>query len=51
MIVKREKYYTKRFGKIGNTYYKQQQRKRTSFWLFGIVPLYIKDEVISGDYE
>lgn len=50
MIVKREKYYTKRFGKIG-TYYKKQQRKRTSFWLFGIIPLYIKDEVISGDYE
>ena len=51
MIVKREKYYIKKINKIGNTYYGSQKIKRTSFWLLGIIPLYIKNEVVSGDYE
>ncbi len=50
MIVKREKYYVKRINRIG-AYSESQNRKRTSFWLFGIIPLYIKDEVLSGAYE
>lgn len=48
MIVKREKYYVKR---INGSLYDRQRRKKTSFWLFGIIPLYIKTEVLSGDYE
>lgn len=48
MIVKREKYYVKRIN--GNPY-DGQRRKKTSFWLFGVIPLYVKDEVLSGDYE
>lgn len=47
MVVKREKLYIKRIN--GNM--QMQKRKKTSFWLFGIIPLYIKDEVLSGDYE
>jgi hypothetical protein len=50
MIVKREKYYIKYINKTKYSVGKQQ-RKRTSFWLLGIIPLYIKDEVINGDYE
>lgn len=48
MIIKREKFYIKR---INGIMYDMQKRKRTSFWLFGIIPLYIKEEVLSGNYE
>lgn len=51
MLIKREKYYKKKINKSGTWYYELQRRKRTSFWLFGIIPLYIKDEYISGDFE
>jgi hypothetical protein len=55
MIVKREKYYKKWVRK--NDYDRfwvkkgRQYMKRTSFWLFGIIPIYISNEVISGDYQ
>ena len=55
MIVKREKYYKKWVRK--NDYDRfwekkgRQYRKRTSFWLFGIIPIYISNEIISGDYQ
>lgn len=29
----------------------KQNVKQTSFWLLGIIPLYIKNEIINGDYE
>lgn len=46
MLVKRERFYIKKvkqsgyYTKVGEQYIKQ-----TSFWLFGIIPLYIKNEV------
>ena len=51
MIVKREKLFIKRINKISKTIYDIQKIKRTSFLLLGIFPLYIKDEIISGNYE
>jgi len=52
MIVKREKYYTK-YWNTGNSIYDHhsQKRKRTTYWLFGIIPVFINIEVLSGDYE
>lgn len=51
MIRKTEKYYTKRVNKIGDSYYGQQCRKRTIYWFLFIIPIFVKDEVIRGDYE
>lgn len=51
MLVKREKYFIKRINKINKTFYGEQKIKRTSYWLVGIIPLYIKNEVINGDWE
>lgn len=52
MIVKREKYYTWYSTKDKGIYFlKSQRRKRTSYWLLGIIPLFIKTEVLGGDYE
>lgn len=48
MIVRREHYYKKIKGK--KSLKKKQNRKTTSYWLLGIIPLYISVEVISGDY-
>ena len=47
MIVKRERLYKKFF----DNYTVVQARKRTSYWLLGIIPLYIKTEILSGDYH
>ena len=41
MIIKREKFFTKKEGIFTDTY------KKTSYWLFGIIPLYIKNEFIA----
>jgi hypothetical protein len=53
MIVKREKYFIKYFKKYSTDTFStgSQQCKRTSYWLFGFIPLFIKTEVIKGDYE
>ena len=51
MIVKREKYFIKKVNKIGRKYFGQQKIKRTSFWLLGVIPLYIRNEIIGGDWE
>jgi hypothetical protein len=51
MIIKREKYFTKKINRIGDFCYDTQYIKQTSFWLFGIIPLYIKNEVQKGRYE
>lgn len=40
MIVRREKIYTKKDGNFINTI------KRTSYWLFGIIPLFFDNEII-----
>jgi hypothetical protein len=51
MLRKTEKYYVKRINKICDSFYGSQQRKRTTWWLFFIIPIFIKDELIRGDYE
>lgn len=51
MIIRKEKYYLKKINKIGKTIYDVQERKRTTYLLFGIIPIFINDEVISGKYE
>ncbi len=43
MIIQNEKFYRKRKG-IYNCYY-----KRTSYMLFGIIPLYVKNILVSYD--
>lgn len=48
MIVRREKYYTKSKGKYPLR--KTQNRKMTSYWLLGVIPLFISIEVVSGSY-
>ena len=40
MIIKREKIYTKRDGFYTNTI------RSTSWWLFGIIPIFIYKEII-----
>lgn len=53
MIVRREKYFIKEWYKKDSydSHYRRQKRKRTSYWLLGIIPLFITTEVIDGDYE
>lgn len=51
MLVKKEKYYAKQVNKTTLFGCGYQYRKRTSFLLFGFIPVYIKDEVIDGKYE
>lgn len=52
MIVKREKYYTKSWN-VGNLVSdrRSQSRKMTSYWLFGIIPVFISIEILRGDYQ
>ena len=51
MIIRKEKYYIKKINKIGKTIYDVQERKRTTYLLLGIIPIFINDEVIGGKYE
>lgn len=57
MIRKTERYYIKRvvthkaMTKRSFNEYGRQQRKRTTYWLFYIIPIFISDEVVGGDYE
>lgn len=53
MIVKKEKYYIKKINIIDKKYgcYDTQNRKKTTYLLFGIIPIFISDEVIGGEYE
>lgn len=53
MFVKREKYFVKRWKSASYMDFrdKSQRCKRTSYWLFGIIPVFIKTEVIGGDYQ
>ena len=46
MIKKIEKYYTKTVNTFGKQY-----RKRTTYWLLFIIPIYVTDIAIKGDYE
>ena len=43
MIIKREKLIMKHYGPSMETY------KRTSYWLFGIIPLYIGDKFLKRE--
>ena len=56
MIRKTEKHYTKRIRKykgVNRTYdeYGTQYIKKTTYWLLFIIPIFIKNEVVKGDYE
>lgn len=52
MIVKKEKYYRKKINIINkDRCYDIQERKRTTYLLLGIIPIFINDEVIGGKYE
>jgi hypothetical protein len=51
MIRKTEKYYRKEINKIGKNYYGSQSIKRTTYWFLWIIPVFVKNEIISGDYE
>lgn len=52
MIIRKEKYYIKKINIISrNKIYDTQERKRTTYLLLGIIPIFINDEVISGKYE
>lgn len=51
MIKVTEKLYIKKINKIGFNYYEKQKRKRTTYWLFWIIPILVLDKVISGNYE
>ena len=43
MIVRREKIYSKKVSFYNET------RRQTSYWLLGIIPLYIKNEILRRD--
>lgn len=53
MIVKREKYFIRYFKKYSwdDLRTVSQNCKRTSYWLLGVIPIFIKTEIIKGDYE
>ena len=56
MIRKTEKYYKKKIitykSKIKEfNEYGKQNIKRTTCWLFFIIPIFIKEEVLNGEYE
>lgn len=56
MIKKTEKYYIKRIRTYkGSTRkfdkYGTQNIKITKYWLFFIIPIFVKQEVLRGDYE
>lgn len=52
MIVRKEKYYIKKINIIDKyKCYDEQKRKRTTYLFLGFMPIFINDEVISGDYE
>lgn len=56
MIRKTEKYYTKRVctnksSIKGFNNYGSQSIKKTTYWLFWIVPIFSKREIIGGSYE
>lgn len=42
MIIKREKLYRKKHGIYMDTY------KRTSYWLLGIIPIYIDNKLLNS---
>lgn len=48
MIIRRERYYVKSKGKY--PFRKTQNKKMTSYWLLGIIPIFISIEVLSGSY-
>lgn len=51
MIRKTERFFIKRINRNTTRSYDTQHIKRTTYWLFFIFPIFIKDEVIKGDYE
>lgn len=52
MIVRKEKYYRKKINIINkNTCYDIQDRKRITYSLFGIIPIFIDDKAIGGQLE
>jgi hypothetical protein len=50
MFKKTEKWFIKKINKINNSTFDKQQIRKTTYWLL-FIPMYIKYEVVSGDYE
>lgn len=51
MMVRTEKYYIKKINRLNDFNYSTQKRKRTTYLLLGIIPIFISDELIEGSYE
>lgn len=51
MIRKTERFFIKRINKSTSFGFDTQYMKRTTYWLFFIIPIFTKDEFIKGDYE
>jgi hypothetical protein len=53
MLVKKEKYYTKETQlthfKVSSNRYIVEQRKRISYWLLWIIPIFANDTVLRRD--
>jgi len=51
MIRKTERVFVKKINKIGDSYLGRQGIRRTTYWLLWIIPIFTKDEVVTGDLE
>lgn len=52
MILKKEIYYKKKINVLDKfKCYDIQDRRRITYLLFGLIPVFIKDEYVSGRYE
>ncbi len=56
MVRKTEKYYIKKIKTYKSKYrkfnsYGEQKVKRTTYWLFLVIPIFIKEEVLKGEFE
>lgn len=53
MLVKKEKYYLKKINRQGKyrTSYDTQKMKKTTYLLFGVIPIFVNYEVVGGEYE
>lgn len=52
MIVKKEKYYLKKINIIDKrSCYDTQKTKKTTYLLFGFIPVFISYKVVGGNFE
>ncbi|ADZ20274.1 hypothetical protein BJV85_002773 [Clostridium acetobutylicum] len=50
IIRKKERYFIRHINKRVS-YADRQKIKRTTYYLFWVIPIFIKDEIVGGDYE